>query len=238
MGVRVSPGAPNCIINMKKIGQWFLTDEEQELENPMYNFASNNDIGSNAWQENYTEYLLDFVPKNRRRNCIDIGASYGFFTASFANVFENVFAFEINPFVNECLTKNMLEFDNIKIMNIGLSNCRATVELSVNLKLTGSGSINYCDSKNHKLNGITDTLDNFNLPDVDLIKIDVEGHEFSVLQGAIDTIKQNSPILVIEMFTHRCKMSDKNRKECISFLRNLNYEIMDVRQHDFVFQRR
>lgn len=237
MGVRVSPGAPNYAINMKKIGQWFLTDEEQELENPMYSFASYNKIGSNAWQGDYLEYLLDFVPKDRRRNCIDVGASYGFFTASFANVFENVFAFEINPFVNDCLIKNMLGLDNIKIMNTGLSNCKSTVELSVNLNLTGSGSINYCDVNNYKLTGVTDTLDNFNLTDVDLIKVDVEGHELSVLQGAIETIKQSSPILVVELFTYRNKACDQNRKDCISFLKNLDYEIMDVRQHDFVFQR-
>lgn len=43
------------------------------------------------------------------------------------------------------------------------------------------------------------TLDCFNFQNVKVIKIDVEGHEFSVLQGAKNTIKTNTPIVVIEV---------------------------------------
>jgi FkbM family methyltransferase len=41
-------------------------------------------------------------------------------------------------------------------------------------------------------------LDEFNLPRVDLIKIDVEGMELEVLAGASRTIKQSNPIMLIE----------------------------------------
>ena len=43
------------------------------------------------------------------------------------------------------------------------------------------------------------TLDAFQLERVDLIKIDVEGHEFEVLQGACRTIAASRPTLIIEI---------------------------------------
>ena len=42
-------------------------------------------------------------------------------------------------------------------------------------------------------------LDEENLPPVGFIKIDVEGHEFSVLQGAIQTLQKDRPNLLIEI---------------------------------------
>ena len=41
-------------------------------------------------------------------------------------------------------------------------------------------------------------LDNFNLSDISLIKIDVENHENEVLQGSKQTILTNKPIIVLE----------------------------------------
>jgi FkbM family methyltransferase len=42
------------------------------------------------------------------------------------------------------------------------------------------------------------TLDSLNLPRVDLVKIDVEGMELEVLQGAAKTIQKNRPIVLAE----------------------------------------
>ena len=43
------------------------------------------------------------------------------------------------------------------------------------------------------------TLDEFNFKNVDLIKIDTEGHEMNVLSGARRTLEAYSPILIIEI---------------------------------------
>ena len=45
----------------------------------------------------------------------------------------------------------------------------------------------------------TARLDDYQLPPVGFIKIDVEGHEEAVLRGAAQTIARNRPVLMIEI---------------------------------------
>ena len=45
---------------------------------------------------------------------------------------------------------------------------------------------------------------------IDLIKIDVEGFEFEVLKGAIDTIKKDKPNLIIEYSNTRINTAKDN----------------------------
>jgi len=60
------------------------------------------------------------------------------------------------------------------------------------------------------------SIDSLHLSRVDLIKIDVEGMEKEVLEGAMQTIKKCSPILHIEMIK-------SNIDEILSFLNTLDY---------------
>jgi len=47
------------------------------------------------------------------------------------------------------------------------------------------------------------TLDSYNFEDVDIIKIDVEGHEFDVVRGAEQTIIKYRPVVQLEMVEHQ-----------------------------------
>lgn len=47
------------------------------------------------------------------------------------------------------------------------------------------------------------TLDSYDFEDVDIIKVDVEGHEFDVVLGAEQTILKYQPIVQLEMVEHQ-----------------------------------
>ena len=47
------------------------------------------------------------------------------------------------------------------------------------------------------------TLDSYEFEDVDIIKIDVEGHEFDVVRGAEQTILKYHPVVQLEMVEHQ-----------------------------------
>ena len=83
-------------------------------------------------------------------------------------------------------------------------------------------------------------LDNFDLQDVDLVKIDVDGMEEEVLKGAKQTIEKFSPVCIIEeLITEDGRVNHGG----VKFLKDLGYEevfkITKKKIHtDYIFVRK
>jgi FkbM family methyltransferase len=77
-----------------------------------------------------------------------------------------------------------------------------------------------------------DTLDSFvarnKIPRLDLIKIDVDGHELPVLQGASDTLRRFRPILVMEMSPYIHAEHNNFFAEFIALLKSFSYSLCDA----------
>ena len=71
------------------------------------------------------------------------------------------------------------------------------------------------------------SLDSYNFEQVDFIKIDAEGHELFVLQGAIETIKRCNPIIQAEVEEKHLKSLGLTRDDVGKFLTNLGYKIYE-----------
>jgi FkbM family methyltransferase len=81
-------------------------------------------------------------------------------------------------------------------------------------------------------------LDSFNLKNVGLIKIDVDGMELEVLEGAMNTIKEYRPIIIIEELIMN---NGKINLEGLSYLKQHGYtEIFKHKTNkvhtDYIFQ--
>jgi len=143
------------------------------------------------------------------RNAIDVGANVGQWTRPLAEKFQQVICFEPNPNFRECFNKNITE-SNVTLWPYGLSDKEHTAQQDFNSTVLKEGEGNI-ECK---------TLDSFNLTNVDYIKIDVDGFEVPVLQGAQETIRKNNPVINIEM-----KESKRPHivAECREILINLGY---------------
>lgn len=78
------------------------------------------------------------------------------------------------------------------------------------------------------------TLDSFDIKNVGLIKIDVEGMEEIVIEGALNTISKYKPVLIIEIHD----ISHFKQTDICKKLINLGYntiENVENSDHDFVF---
>ncbi len=69
------------------------------------------------------------------------------------------------------------------------------------------------------------TLDSYNFTDVDIIKIDVEGYELQVLEGAVQTIANNRPIVQIECVETQPRAFGKTIHDLMDYFTSKDYII-------------
>ena len=161
---------------------------------------------------------------------LDIGANIGNHTLYFANELHasKVISFEPVHGTFEILKKN-IEINNLKdrveIHNCGLSDKDGTASIGH----LDPGNIGGTDLIESGGDMVIKTLDDFNIPKVTFMKIDVEGMEIKMLEGAIKTIKRNRPVIMIESFSEKFPMVD-------DFFSDLNYDhIMTNPWQDYLF---
>ena len=67
------------------------------------------------------------------------------------------------------------------------------------------------------------TIDSYNFTDVDAIKIDVEGSELMVIEGAQDTIARCRPAVQVEIVPKQCKLYGYDPQALYDFFKPLDY---------------
>ncbi len=148
---------------------------------------------------------------------LDVGANTGLFTllAAAANPAIKVCAFEPLENVNKALRANVALnqhlANRINVYQLGLSNTAGTFDFYETINdhglITTSSSLELEHAQQvgtyRKQVIITETMDGWaNRLEggrISIIKIDVEGHEYAVIEGARDTIARNRPFITIEV---------------------------------------
>jgi FkbM family methyltransferase len=79
---------------------------------------------------------------------------------------------------------------------------------------------------------VVDTLDRFverqGITRLNLIKLDVDGHELPVLQGGLNVLRKFRPILVMEMSPYVHAENNHSFAELVSLLRDAGYTLQDA----------
>jgi FkbM family methyltransferase len=127
---------------------------------------------------------------------IDAGANYGIMTYHLNSKFSSVRSFEIEPKVRDCLKQNVLNFNlnNVTVHDCGLGD----KEFSVSLKYLKDSFGTRVDPDNVIGDVPIKSIDSFNLPACDFIKIDCEGYEPYIINGAQETINKFRPVILME----------------------------------------
>jgi len=84
----------------------------------------------------------------------------------------------------------------------------------------------------NKINIEVDTLDNVfeTVKDIDLIKIDVEGYGYKVLEGSKNYLKNNSPIIQVEILSKKSNFHFQEN-QIYEYLNGLNYQLVGRKKH-------
>ena len=173
----------------------------------VYSFdAVSTEINLNGiYEKELLFFLKAYLKQNNfnleKKTAIDIGAFIGNHSIFFSRMFENVISFEPHPTSFEILKLNCKNSGNIKLYNFGCSNKNENSFLR--LKHTNIGGSNISNGKHErdfsiKLIKLDDLLKDYD-HEIGLIKIDTEGHEENVINGSVELLKKNKPIIVMEL---------------------------------------
>jgi len=149
--------------------------------------------------------LASHIQKTGNENAIDIGANKGIYTRLLLRRCRlQVYCFEPQPKLCEYIARRLKLYKGLHIFNIGLSDPESILKLHIPLfsngyLADGTATFQEIKEKHESITVPVKTLDSFNLTDIRFIKIDVEGFESNVLAGAKETIKNNKPIMLIEI---------------------------------------
>ncbi|HMO18562.1 MAG TPA: FkbM family methyltransferase [Oligoflexia bacterium] len=182
--------------------------------------------------KNEIDYLFEKI--NPGDTVIDIGAHKGgylFWLSRAAGSAGKVIAFEPQSLLYNYLISVVSYFSsrNVEVHNLGVSSFDNTLKLFVpkgpGQTSPGATFENKEDSEEgYHVSVPVVSLDNF-LKDrpnrIAFLKIDVEGHELSVFQGAVDLLTKDKPTIMFE--SENRHLGKSNVTEVFQFLKNLGY---------------
>ncbi len=157
------------------------------------------------WAQVEIDILSHFIQKDSI--VVDVGAYIGTHSRAFSELVGsggNVYAFEPNGFIYPFLVKNTknIQHKNITIYPFALGAAGEKRKL-INGKNVqwnfGAVRLEPMEKEGDELDIDVKMLDDMNIDRVDFIKIDVEGMELEVLDGAEKTIEQSKPIIFQEV---------------------------------------
>jgi len=169
---------------------------------------------------------LRFLEKlvSSRDVALDVGANKGLYSYAFSKMFSAVHAFEICP--DHCRQLQAYRSPRITLHTVGLSNRIAKEKLYVPVLSTGwvldswaSLESGNCPDAAGQIEKTVEVcpLDSFGFKQCSFLKIDVEGHELEMLEGAEKTIRATLPRILIEV-------REKNLMAVDRFLEGLGYQ--------------
>jgi len=170
---------------------------------------------------------------------VDVGANIGYYTALGASVVGNrgrVFAFEPDPFAFARLDRfvKLNRLSQVECKPIALSDREQQLTLFVPPKSYGNhnpSTSRYCDEMTAR-EVPAGTLDRFfetsDLGCIDLLKIDVEGHELRVLQGGQCSIREGRVKRILCEFNERMlALAGSSARQLYEWLSGEGYQDLD-----------
>ena len=213
---------------------WYLPDYDTHFESMLKEVN-----GEFTYQQSHRDYVLSFV--DEFDVAIDVGANVGFWSKDFCKKFKKVWAFEPVTDIVECYRRNMMPFDNWQLEQVGLSNKQdENVKIYKGIDNSGGASlVEGFESASNQFEYIDiKLLDNYReeFDKIDLIKVDIQGHEYEFLMGALECLDYFNPVLSLEL-PLRTPEEKEYANKCKGFLSKLNYKEVGKHKKDTVFKR-
>lgn len=174
--------------------------------------------------------------RNNKTVFADVGANIGLHTLFIRTEFPSVdiIAFDPSPSSYKYLELSLAfnHVRNVELKKIALADSDGEMEfyswgeessgdsLRDTKRVQGTPKIIKVPAK--EMDGLPD------LPLVTVIKMDCEGAELAILQGAVDTIKRGQPFILLEFYKINRKAFDVSSSDIFDFLKQIDYSMFTL----------
>lgn len=182
--------------------------------------------------------------KGNAKVIFDVGANRGDTTAEYARLFPKavIHAFEPYPEACECFRSKHSQNKQVRLNQCALSNALGSARLNINRSIDtnslltsseiGLNSDRHCETLG-TLDVPTETLDSYcrnqGINEIDILKMDVQGSELSILKGAKDYLKDGRIKLIYTEAFFECQYVDQPLFDTIfGFLRQYGFVLQDI----------
>lgn len=145
--------------------------------------------------------LHDIVPAGRV--AIDVGANRGYYSYALSKIASRVEAFEPYPVIARFARRKL--GTNVRLHEVALSNYCGSAKLRIpqckgGIDVHFGGTLTDIPLENSvEVVVPVMTIDQFGFDDVGFIKVDAEGSDMEVIEGARETIRRYRPNLLVEL---------------------------------------
>ena len=166
--------------------------------------------------------------------CLDIGSNIGYYALLESKIVGEkgkVIAIEPSPINFKYLEKNckLQKYSNILTYNFAAAETDGFVNFLINEKSNWSKVVgdNLPNDEGTIIKVTTKQIDSFiseiKINNIDFLRMDVEGYEFNIYQGARKVIRKFKPSLLIEI--HKHLMGINKTKQFLEMLKEDGYEV-------------
>jgi FkbM family methyltransferase len=175
---------------------------------------------------------------------LDIGANQGEFSIAAARVVQQgrVIAFEpVMEYRNRLIENARLnDFGNIQVISAALGEKDGSLPIydqqenyADGTRHEGLPTLFASNSRHHVrevvvVRRLDDVLSDLGVTRIDVMKLDIEGAEWVALRGAINTITNCRPILILEIGRETCRAAGYEPEALVAWLVSLHYRIEKI----------
>ncbi|QPI86185.1 FkbM family methyltransferase [Rhodobacterales bacterium HKCCA1288] len=187
-------------------------------------------INFSGYETSLTQVLFNYASSSR--TFVDVGANIGWYSLNLAQKFPTLKVYSYEPIKHtyDILIDNIVNasLENVQVQNCGCSDEHRRDRFYFSPTGSGNASKALLDNPNDSI--IVDVqlvkLDDeiwFKENPIDLIKIDVEGAEKFVIEGALKLIKRDRPVLVVELLRKWSIQFGYHPQQVVDMLKKLKY---------------
>lgn len=190
-------------------------------------------LKAGQYQQRNWEFAQKVIPQYRR--VIDIGSNNACNAIHYAEKFNQVECYEPVVLAQQLWHNTVRDnqVSNVVLHTQALGEYNGNTEIIIHKLNGGHNHLLHMDKNPRARGPITRTteavairtLDSYGFTEVDFIKVDVEGYEYFVLQGAVNTIAANRPLIQLEIVANQCRKFNYKAETLINWLRSMNYRM-------------